>query len=185
MKFIRLLIGFLALFLPASFANTQPAALTWPDAVADVAQWRTIATACVGSFKEFAKEYSKEADIVAARMAYAKAKSDSDAVIAGLITALSEGGKPESLSDLHARLERSVSNLEEFCKTAERLVPNVPKTSRRRSFLFEILNAITKEAKDKLYTAVASIYEYYKGEPEKIRETIRRQLEAARWPDIV
>ena len=176
MKFISFFVASLVLFLPASFAITQPSALTWPDAVAEVAKWRSIATACIASLKQ----YGAETDIAAGRTAYAKAKSDSDAVIAGLIVALSEGGAPTTLSDLHARVERSASALADFCKIAERLEPS---TSGQKGVL-DILNAITKPAIDKFSAAVAALYENYRTDTARRRETIRTELEAARWPDF-
>jgi len=177
MKFVRLLIGILLLFSPISVAYTQPAALSWPNAVAEVTSWRTIATACVASLKQ----YGNEADLASGRIAYAKAKADSDAIIAGLITAISQGNAPASLSDLHARVERSASALGDFCKMTEKLVPS---TSLHRSFLSEALNAIAKPAIDKLSAAVTALYENYRTDTALMRETIRTQLEAARWPDF-
>jgi hypothetical protein len=178
MYLIRHILGFLAVLLPASFATTQAAELTWPDAVAEVAKWRTIAATCVRSFKQ----YGKEPDMAAGRLAYAQAKSDSDAVIAGLMIALSEGGKPASLSDLHARVEKSAAGLTDFCKMAGKLAPS---TEGERGGLLEILSAITKPAIDKLTAAIATLYNDHQKDTAMRRETIRAQLDAARWPEFV
>jgi hypothetical protein len=176
MKF-RFLLGLLGVFLPTNFPVAQPASVTWPDAVAEVTKWRTVATGCLAGLKE----HGKAPDIAQGRIVYAKAKSDSDAVIAGLIVALSDGGKPASLSDLRAKLENGTSNLANFCKMVDTLAPTTP---GQRNFITELLKAFTEPAINKLSAAVTVLYENYRTDTAARRETIRIQLEAARWPDF-
>jgi hypothetical protein len=74
--------------------------MTWPEAVAQLTSERTKAETCVS----LVKKHGNEAQIARGQLAYANAKGDADAVIAGLITALSAGQQPTSLSSLQAKL---------------------------------------------------------------------------------
>lgn len=79
----------LALLALTGSASSQPATLSWPEAVAQLAGERAKAETCVALMKK----YGDEAQIARGQFAYADAKADSDAVVAGLITALSAGGR--------------------------------------------------------------------------------------------
>jgi hypothetical protein len=81
--------------------------MTWPDAVAQLTGARTRAETCVA----LVKKYGDAAHIDRGQLIYTNAKADADAVIAGLITALSTGKEPDSLSSLQTRLNGSVSGL--------------------------------------------------------------------------
>jgi len=71
----------------ASSVLAQPTPMTWPEAVAPLAQGRAKAEVCVSVLKR----YGKDPQIERGRLAYSVAKSEYDAVIAGLITALALG----------------------------------------------------------------------------------------------
>jgi hypothetical protein len=94
-----------ALLVPAAFAVGQPVSMTWPEAVAQLTGERTKAETCIS----LVKKHGNEIQIARGQLAYANAKGDSDAVIAGLITALSAGQQPASLSSLQGKLSRGVS----------------------------------------------------------------------------
>ena len=76
---------------------SQPATMTWPDAVAQLTAERTRAETCVAVLKK----YGDAAQIAHGRLTYTNAKADADAVIAGLITALSAGQEPASGAVFH------------------------------------------------------------------------------------
>ena len=114
-------------------------------------------------------------------MSYSKAKADTDAVIAGLIIVLSENGKPASLSDLDSKLEDAVSGLSDFCKAVNELLPGA---SGERGVWEELLKASIEPLIATLRAAVGTLYADYQKASALTRETIRTQLEAARWPDF-
>jgi len=66
--------------------------MSWPEAVGQIAGQRTRAETYVGLLKK----YGDDAQIARGQLTYADLKADFDAVIAGLIAALSTGQPPES-----------------------------------------------------------------------------------------
>ena len=76
---------FLALFVLTSSAASQPATISWPEAVAQLTGERAKAETCVALIKK----YGDDGQIARGQLTYTTAKADSDALIAGLITALS------------------------------------------------------------------------------------------------
>src|SRR5580704_5542777 len=101
---------------------SQPAAMGWPDAVAQLANQRTHAEACVSLLKRFGDKQQ----VANGQLDYANAKANADAVIAGLITALSAGQEPASLSSLQTTLSTGNAALAEFCNRVTKLVPATP-----------------------------------------------------------
>src|SRR5215470_12902605 len=92
----------------------------WPggrEAVARLTKERSNAEVCVAS----RKGRGNSEQVSRGRLMYGAAKADFDAVIAGLMTALAEGGNPESLPSLEAELERGAAALAAFCKTVSDL----------------------------------------------------------------
>src|SRR5262245_20677054 len=77
----------------------QPAAISWPDAVAEIAGERVKAEMCVALMKKYGDDGQK----ARGEITYTNAKAEFDAVIAGLITVLSAGRTPASLSSLQAK----------------------------------------------------------------------------------
>ena len=57
-------------------------------------------------------------------MAYGETKANFDAVIAELITALTEGGSPKSLPSLETDLQHGATSLGKFCQTVSDLLPS-------------------------------------------------------------
>ena len=71
----------------------QAGGIGWPEAVARLTKERSNAEVCVASLKG----RGNSEQVSRGRLMYGAAKADLDAVIAGLMTALAEGGNPESL----------------------------------------------------------------------------------------
>src|SRR4051812_18617449 len=86
-------------------ALSQPATVSWPEAVSQLAGQRAKAETCVALLRK----YGDQTQIARGQLSYTDAKANSDAVIAGLITALSAGQAPESLASLQTRLRRGLS----------------------------------------------------------------------------
>src|SRR5215472_14876345 len=102
----------------------MPATMSWPEAVGQIAGQRAKAETCVALIKR----YGDDAQIARGQLTYADAKADFDAVIAGLITALSAGQTPASLPSLQAKLSSGVSGLDEFSKMVSDLLPRTTGT---------------------------------------------------------
>jgi hypothetical protein len=133
MKIIRpgLFPALLGLLVLTGSAISQPATITWPEAVAQLAGERAKAETCVALMKR----YGDEAQIARAQLTYTTAKADADAVIAGLIAALSAGQTPASLASLQTKLSSGVSGLVEFCGTVSNLLPN---TAGQKNVILDI-----------------------------------------------
>jgi hypothetical protein len=85
----------------------QPAAISRPDAVSQIAGERAKAETCVGLMKKYGDDEQK----ARGQITYTDAKADFNAVVAGLIVALSVGQTPASLSSLQAKLSSGESGL--------------------------------------------------------------------------
>jgi hypothetical protein len=170
------LVALFGLFVLTGPALSQPASISWPEAVAQLAGERTKAEACASLLKK----YGDEGQVARAQLTYTNAKSDSDAVIAGLITALSTRQTPESLSSLQAKLGSGASGLLEFCGTVGNLIP---KTRGALDVALDIAKLIPLEPLLKMLSdGVSSLYNNHRSDDALTRRTIQTQLEAARWP---
>lgn len=174
--------AFLAL-LPVLFLLTdavigQPAAISWSDAVGQIAGERAKAEACVGLMKK----YGDDAQKAHGEIAYTNTKADFDAVIAGLITALSAGQTPASLQSLQAKLSSGVSGLVEFCGTVSNLLPKTAGQTEK-GVMVEIAKMFPLEQLLKMLSdGVSALYTNHRNDDALTRRTIQTQLEAARWP---
>ena len=168
-------VGLLALLSSTVSALGQPATMTWPEAVAQLTGERTKAETCVALLKR----HGNQAQVDRGQLTYANAKADADAVIAGLIVALSAGQQPASLSSLQAKLSSSLSSLAEFCGTVADLVPN---TAGQKDIISDIAKATILPLLNMLSGAVSTLYGDHRADDALTRRTIQTQLEAARWP---
>jgi hypothetical protein len=171
-------VAVLLLFVLTRSAFSQPATISWPDAVAKISGERAKAETCVALMKK----YGDDAQRARGQLTYADAKADSDAVIAGLITALSAGQTPASLSSLQAKLTGGVSGLVEFCGTASNLLPKTAGQTER-DVMVDIGKLIPFEQLLKILSdGVSALYNNHRNDDVLTRRTIQTQLEAARWP---
>jgi hypothetical protein len=152
----------------------QPARMTWQEAVAQLTEQRYKAENYAGLLRK----YGDEAQIARGRLTYINAKADADAVIAGLITALSTGQPPESLSSLQARLSSSVSGLAQLGEMVSKLLPD---TAGQKDILVDIVKGAIEPLLKKLSDGVSTLYNNYRTDKAQTRGTIKTQLEAARW----
>jgi hypothetical protein len=74
--------------VPGAIGLAQTTPLGWPEVVALLTKARTQATTCV----EVLKSSRDKAALASARLTYGMAEGEMDGVIAGLTTALVEGG---------------------------------------------------------------------------------------------
>jgi hypothetical protein len=150
--------------------------MTWPEAVGELAAQRTRSETYVGLLKK----YGDDEQIARGQLTYADLKADFDAVIAGLLAALSTGQPPESLSSLQTKLTGGASGLVEFGDVIRNLLP---KTAGQKGVLDNIAKMIPIETLlNKLSDAVSALYSNHRNDDVQRRKTIQTQLEAARWP---
>jgi hypothetical protein len=150
--------------------------MSWPEAVGQIAGQRTKAETCVALMKR----YGNDAQIARGQLTYADAKADFDAVIAGLIAALSAGQTPASLPSLQAKLTSGVSALLEFCSMVSNLLPDTP---GQKGVMDELAKIIPIEPVLRMLSeGVSALYSNHRNDDTLTRRTIQTQLEAARWP---
>jgi hypothetical protein len=152
-------------------AAAQAQGISWQDAVATLQRERTRAEACV----RILGKYGDDAAKARGSLAYADSKSEYDAVIAGLITALARKQQPASLKDLEGRLQRGFEKREAFCNSIK---PLVPTSAGQKGVIDEIVSG----ALGPIIQAVEHIYMRSKDDDALMRKTIQSQLEAAEWP---
>jgi hypothetical protein len=168
----------LALFVLTDSVIAQPAAISWPDAVGQIAGERAKAETCVGLMKK----YGDGAQKARGEITYTNAKADFDAVIAGLITVLSAGQTPASLPNLQAKLSSGVSGLVEFCGTVSNLLPKAAGQTEK-GVMVDIAKMVPLEQLLKMLSdGVAALYTNHRSDDALTRKTIQTQLESARWP---
>ena len=125
------------------------------------------------------KRHGDQTQVSRGQLTYTSAKADADAVIAGLIVALSTGQQPASLSSLQAKLSSSLTTLADFCGSVADLVPN---TAGQKDIVSDIAKATIQPLLKMLSDGVSTLYNNYRTDDALTRGTIRTQLEAARWP---
>jgi hypothetical protein len=175
-------LALLTLQLLNTPSNSQPAAMTWPEAVAPLAGGKSMAESCVALLKR----YGTAPQIANGQLTYTKAKSDSDAVIAGLVTVLATGDSTTGLPSLQSKLTSSLSELEQFCGSVKALLPTAP-PSGEKGGLSDALS-IVKEAIGPLLTGasagIAALYNNYRDDKALTRKSIQEELKSARWPEF-
>jgi hypothetical protein len=175
MKLQRLAILVFLVLAGSEFSHA--ADIGWPEAVGRLAGERSKAETCIALMKR----YGSEDQISRGRLTYADGKSSNDAMISGLITALTLNETPKSLQNLEKDLQSATSNLADFCNTVSDLVP---KTPGNKSVLSDIVTAAIEPLLKALSDGVAALYNNHRDDDALIRKTIQTQLEAARWPDF-
>jgi hypothetical protein len=138
---------------------------------------RSKAETCAGLLKG----YGDSEQVSQGQLAYAEAKANFDAVIAELVTALTEGGNPKSLPSLETDLEHGAEGLGKFCKTVGDLLP---KSSGRKGVLADIAKGAVEPLIKALSEGVATLYNNHRKDEALARETIKTQLEATKWPNF-
>jgi hypothetical protein len=127
------------------------------------------------------KGYGDQQQSSRGQLAYGEAKANFDGVIAGLVSALTEGEAPQSLPSLETELEHGATSLENFCKMVSDLLPS---TSGHKGVLADIAKAAIQPAIDALSEGVAALYNNHRKDNALTIETIKTQLEAAKWPNF-
>jgi hypothetical protein len=158
--------------VPATLCTGQPT-LGWPEVIALLTKARTQATICV----EVLKSSGDKAGLASARLTYGMAEGEMDGVIAGLTTALVEGGDPNRLPTVRTGLETSGKGLKEICDAAVKTI--TPNTKG-------VWEEVAKGAVEPLFKAISegvgALWTRHVENDKLELETKKSQLEAAKWP---
>jgi hypothetical protein len=169
---VKKILIILASIIPASLCAAQ-ATLGWPEVISLLAKARTQATTCV----QVLKSNGDKSSIVKAQLTYGMAEGEMDGIIAGLTTALVQGGDPSSLPTARASLETAGKGLKDICDAAVKTV--TPNTKG-------VWEEIAKGAVEPLFKAISDgVGALWTRHVEKDKleiETKKTQLEAAKWP---
>jgi hypothetical protein len=149
------------------------ATLGWPEVIALLTKARTQATTCV----EVLKSGEDKAAVASAQLTYGMAEGEMDGVIAGLTTALVEGGDPDSLPTVHTSLETSEKGLKEICDAAVKTI-----TPNTKGVWDEIAKAAIEPLFKAISDGVGALWTRHVETDDLERETKKSQLEAAKWP---
>jgi hypothetical protein len=166
-----------ALLISIAPGISRAADIGWPEAVGRLAGERTKAETCAAVLKG----YGDIEQISQGQLTYGEAKANFDAVIAELMTALTEGGNPKSLPNLETDLEHGAEGLGKFCQTVSGLVPSA---SGRKGVPADIAKGAVEPLIKALSEGVAALYNNHRKDDALARETIKTQLEATKWPNF-
>ena len=153
------------------------ASVGWPQTIELLTQERSQAETCV----ELLKSSGDKGAIANGRITYGEAKAQADGVIAGLTTTLVEGGKPESLPMVQADLEQAGSGLQEICDAAVKMASSASGT---KGVVEEMAKGAIEPIVKAISSGVGGLWSQHVEKDALELQTIKTQLEAARWPDF-
>ena len=149
------------------------ATLGWPEVIDLLAKAKTQATTCV----QVLKSNGDKSSVAKAQLTYGMAEGEMDGIIAGLTTALVQGGDPSSLPTAQASLATAGKGLKEICDAAVNSV--APNTKG-------VWEEIAKGAVEPLFKAISdgvgALWTRHVEKDTLELETKKSQLEAAKWP---
>jgi hypothetical protein len=149
----------------------------WPETIDRLNEERSQAEACVGLLKDS----GDAAAIRKGRIVYGTAKAASDGVIAGFAVGLVEGYKPEKLPPLQANLERAGKGLKEVCEQA---VAAGLAAGGSKGIVEDLAKGAVEPVVDGLKVGAGALWSRHVEEEKLEIETIKGQLEAAKWPEF-
>ena len=161
-----------ACILAAGLCVAQ-ATLGWPDVIALLTSARTQATTCV----EVLKSNADKATLARVQLTYGMAEGEMDGVIAGLTTALVQGGSPDSLPTARTSLETAGKGLKEICDTAVKAI-----TPNTKGVWEEIAKGAVEPLFKTISDGVGALWTRHVEKDKLELETKKSQLEAAKWP---
>jgi hypothetical protein len=161
------------------FVVTRTAAQTslgWPDMIDLLTQQRSQAEVCAQTLKSS----SDKAAVATGRLIYGTAKSESDGVIAGLLVALAEGGKPDALPTALTGLRKAGDGLREVCDAAL----TTASAAGSKGLVEDILKAPIEPVLNAISSGARVLWAGHVEKDKLELETIKAQLEAAKWPEF-
>lgn len=172
MKRIVLIVLASVCIIPATLWAAE-APLGWPEVIALLAKARTQATTCV----QVLKSNGDKGALATAQLTYGMAEGEMDGVIAGLTTALVEGGDLNSLPTARSSLETAGRGLKEICDAAVKTI--APNT---KGVWEEIAKGPIEPLIKAISDGVGALWMRHVEKGKLEIETKKAQLEAAKWP---
>jgi hypothetical protein len=167
-----------AAFLAISAAAALPQGTKgWPDTTRLLTRERSQAKACVALLKSAGDKSA----ILNGQIEYDNAKAAADGVIAGLSTALVEGGKPQDFPTIQADMDEAGTGLQKVCDVA---VTTARAAQGTKGVVDGIVTEAVKPLIDALKAAAGALWEHHIEMAKLEREMIEKQLEAAKWPEF-
>ncbi|HZZ22977.1 MAG TPA: hypothetical protein VFE60_10560 [Roseiarcus sp.] len=147
--------------------------LGWPEVISLLAKARTQATTCV----QVLKSSPDKAALARGQLTYGMAEGEMDGVIAGLTTALVEGGDPNSLPTARMSLDTAGQGLKEICDGAVKTI--APNT---KGVWEEIAKGPIEPLIKAISDGVGALWTRHVEKDTLELATKKAQLEAAKWP---
>jgi hypothetical protein len=169
----RIFLIVLASIVPATLCMAQTPPMGWPEVIGLLAKAKTQATTCV----EVLKSNGDKAALPSAQLTYGMAEGEIDNVIAGLTTALVQGGDPSSLPTTRTSLETAGKGLKAICDAATKTI--APNT---KGVWEEIAKGAVEPLIKAISDGVGALWTRHVEKDKLEIETKKTQLEAAKWP---
>jgi hypothetical protein len=168
-----LLIASASIWIVPVARSAEQSTMSWPEVIGLLTKARTQVTTCVGVLKSS----GEKAALASARLTYGMAEAEMDGVIAGLTTALVEGGDPDRLPTVRTSLETSGKGLKEICDAAVKTIP--PNT---KGVFEEMAKGAVEPLIQAISAGVGALWTRHVENDNLELETKTLQLEAAKWP---
>jgi hypothetical protein len=168
----RIVLTVLASIVAATLCMAQTP-LGWPEVIALLTKARTQAMTCV----QVLKSNGDKSSIVKAQLTYGMAEGEMDGIIAGLTTALVQGGDPSSLPNARTSLETSGKGLKAICDAAVKTV-----TPNTKGVWEEIAKGAVEPLFKTIADGVGALWTRHVEKDQFELATKKSQLEAANWP---
>ncbi len=167
------LVGFACVLVIPTTLCAAEATLGWPEVIGLLAKARTQATTCV----QVLKSDGDKASLSSAQLTYGMAEGEMDGVIAGLTTALVQGGDPSSLPTTRTSLETAGKGLKQICDAAVKTVsPNT------KGVWEELARGAVEPLIKAISDGVGALWTRHVEKDKLEIETKKAQLEAGKWP---
>ena len=150
--------------------------LGWPETIELLAQQRSQAETRGRTLKLG----SDKAAIDSGRGTDGVAKAQSDGLIAGLTVALVQGGKPDALPTALSSLRKAGDGLQEVCDAAL----TATSAAGSKGLVEDILTVPIEPVVNAISSGVRALWTGHVEKDKLELETIKGQLEAAKWPDF-
>jgi hypothetical protein len=167
------LIAFACVGVVPTTLCAAEATLGWPEVIGLLTKARTQATTCV----QVLKSNGDKPTLARVELTYGMAEGEMDGVIAGLTTALAQGGDPSSLPTAQASLETAGKGLKEICDAAVKTV-----TPNAKGVWEEMARGAVEPLIKAISDAVSTLWTRHVEKDKLEIETKKTQLEAAKWP---
>jgi hypothetical protein len=167
------LIASASIWIISTTLCAAQARLGWPEVIALLAKARTQATTCV----EVLKSNGDKTALGSAQLTYGMAEGEMDGVIAGLTTALVQGGEPSNLPTTRTSLDTAGKGLTEICDAAVKTA-----TPNTKGVWEEIAKGAVEPVFKAISDGVGALWTRHVEKDMLELATKKSQLEAAKWP---